>query len=243
MMGMGGEGIVYPTRGGTRSGGGGRTGVPDGLREAQRLYNSTRTEAEKYAAEVERINELHRLFPEIVTEEVRDRAIGAIADGVNSLSGATDALNQTFSDLFLSIGEGSEAARCELAGLLDQMARLLLQSANAGFGSGGFAGALLGGLGIPEFATGTNFAPGGPALVGECGPEIVNLSRGSQVIPNHKIGQGGAVSHVLVELSPGLEAQILRKSAVQSVQITKAGMARVEQNTGTALDNHLARKG
>ena len=33
------------------------------------------------------------------------------------------------------------------------------------------------------FATGTNYAPGGMALVGERGPELVNLPRGSQVIP------------------------------------------------------------
>lgn len=34
------------------------------------------------------------------------------------------------------------------------------------------------------FATGTPFAPGGMALVGENGPELVNLSRGSQVFNN-----------------------------------------------------------
>ncbi|MDE0004104.1 MAG: hypothetical protein OXQ29_15550, partial [Rhodospirillaceae bacterium] len=34
------------------------------------------------------------------------------------------------------------------------------------------------------FAQGTSFAPGGMALVGEMGPELVNLPRGSQVIPN-----------------------------------------------------------
>jgi len=37
------------------------------------------------------------------------------------------------------------------------------------------------------FAGGTDSAPGGMALVGEKGPEIVNLPRGSQVIPNHAI--------------------------------------------------------
>ena len=37
------------------------------------------------------------------------------------------------------------------------------------------------------FAGGTDSAPGGVALVGEKGPELVNLPRGSQVIPNHKI--------------------------------------------------------
>jgi hypothetical protein len=40
---------------------------------------------------------------------------------------------------------------------------------------------------IPGFANGTDSAPGGLALVGERGPEIVNLPRGAQVIPNHAI--------------------------------------------------------
>lgn len=34
---------------------------------------------------------------------------------------------------------------------------------------------------IPHFARGTNFAPGGMAIVGEEGPELINLPRGSQV--------------------------------------------------------------
>lgn len=38
----------------------------------------------------------------------------------------------------------------------------------------------------PAFANGTVNAPGGMALVGERGPEIVNLPRGSQVIPAHR---------------------------------------------------------
>jgi phage-related minor tail protein len=38
-------------------------------------------------------------------------------------------------------------------------------------------------LSIPGFARGTNYAPGGMALVGEEGPELVQLPRGSRVIP------------------------------------------------------------
>ena len=49
---------------------------------------------------------------------------------------------------------------------------------------------------IPAFASGTTSAPGGMALVGEQGPEIVNLPKGSQVIPNNKIG-GGTVVNVI----------------------------------------------
>lgn len=41
---------------------------------------------------------------------------------------------------------------------------------------------------VPKFADGTNYAPGGLALVGERGPELVNLPRGSQVTPNNALG-------------------------------------------------------
>jgi TP901 family phage tail tape measure protein len=40
---------------------------------------------------------------------------------------------------------------------------------------------------IPHFASGTSNAPGGLSLVGENGPELVNLPRGSQVIPNSQV--------------------------------------------------------
>jgi tape measure domain-containing protein len=45
---------------------------------------------------------------------------------------------------------------------------------------------------LPGHAMGTNFAPGGWSLVGERGPEIVNLPRGAQVIPL----QGGVASNI-----------------------------------------------
>jgi TP901 family phage tail tape measure protein len=38
------------------------------------------------------------------------------------------------------------------------------------------------------YASGTNYAPGGMSLVGENGPEILNIPTGSRVIPNHKLG-------------------------------------------------------
>jgi len=55
----------------------------------------------------------------------------------------------------------------------------------ASSGSNGIGSRIVSSLvGVPRFAGGTDFAPGGPALVGERGMEIVNLPRGSQVIPN-----------------------------------------------------------
>lgn len=45
----------------------------------------------------------------------------------------------------------------------------------------------------PAFATGTQYAPGGWAMVGERGPELVNLPRGSKVYP-HGQGPGRSVT-------------------------------------------------
>lgn len=53
---------------------------------------------------------------------------------------------------------------------------------------------------IPAFANGTNFAPGGLALVGERGPELVELPRGSRVHPN---GRGPAIAPAVVQLVVG----------------------------------------
>ncbi|ESQ83257.1 hypothetical protein AEAC466_13475 [Asticcacaulis sp. AC466] len=66
-------------------------------------------------------------------------------------------------------------------------------------GAGGGLGKVLKGLGglfgLGKNAMGTDNWRGGPTWVGERGPEIVNLPRGAQVIPNHRIGAaagGGA---------------------------------------------------
>ncbi|MBW7967584.1 hypothetical protein [Bradyrhizobium sp. BR 10261] len=51
---------------------------------------------------------------------------------------------------------------------------------------------------IPGFAEGTDYAPGGLAWVGENGKELVNLPRGSQVIPNDvaRSSQSGSTLHI-----------------------------------------------
>lgn len=51
---------------------------------------------------------------------------------------------------------------------------------------------------VPGFATGTAFAPGGLALVGERGPELIDLPRGSRVYDNREtqrmLGSAGATN-------------------------------------------------
>jgi tape measure domain-containing protein len=63
----------------------------------------------------------------------------------------------------------------------------------AGAIAGGLAAAAftkaIGKIGIKGFARGTKNAPGGMALVGEQGPELINLPRGSQVFPTPQTNQ------------------------------------------------------
>lgn len=87
----------------------------------------------------------------------------------------------------------------------------LMRSLQGGFGGlldfgGGGSGSAMGSIQVgsqlfPAFAGGTDYAPGGPAIVGENGPEIVNLPRGAQVVPNdiarQQAGSGVSVPVVI----------------------------------------------
>jgi hypothetical protein len=74
---------------------------------------------------------------------------------------------------------------------------------------GGKTGRIIGGVigivgkalplfGVPGFANGTSFAPGGLAWVGERGPELIDLPRGARVTPNNDVGSrlGGTIQVV-----------------------------------------------
>ena len=53
---------------------------------------------------------------------------------------------------------------------------------------------------LPGYASGTDFHPGGLAIVGEKGPELVNIPRGSQVIPNAELPMMGGEIHQTVNV-------------------------------------------
>lgn len=115
------------------------------------------------------------------------------------------ALNKTFSDLFKTLGESSFGKSLGLGSLMgaanpSQTANTTALGANtlavtantasldafiasAGARAAGGGADILNLFPIPGFASGTDFAPGGMAWVGENGPELVNLPSGSSVTP------------------------------------------------------------
>jgi len=105
---------------------------------------------------------------------------------------------------------GAQSFGDAIRGVVKQLASMALSAA---------FGALKTSLGIPGFAKGTNFAPGGLAMVGERGPELVNLPRGSQVIPNHELGGMGGQVHKPTFVFPGItNAEMAREAAGQAAR-------------------------
>ena len=89
------------------------------------------------------------------------------------------------------VSEGRDATQEIIKQMLAQVVAALIKASVSQLGLAGIAlGAAAPGIAhglfsmIPSYATGTSNHPGGMALVGERGPELVNLPRGSSVYTN-----------------------------------------------------------
>lgn len=199
--------------------------------EAARIFEATRTPLEQYQAQIARLNEL--LAAGAINQDTYNRAVAQAQDAFQKAEEAGNKARQTmeqigqsiawtFSSAFQGLIDGSKKVKDVLKDLLSQLGQMLMNSAfqalfSGGSAGGGILGSLFGGFKIPGFATGTNYAPGGLAWVGERGPELVNLPRGSQVIPNHKLGERGGGVNVPVNIN------------IDATGADAAGLARVEQ--------------
>ncbi len=98
------------------------------------------------------------------------------------------------------------------------------------------------------FANGTNYSPGGLALVGEQGPEILNLPQGSQVVPNGKTK--ALLAPKAPSLAPRSSMQTIRNETALTVHVVGASgdehiRMLVNQGVGEALSqqNENMRRG
>jgi hypothetical protein len=125
----------------------------------------------------------------------------AIISRTEELNDSFKAVGTTVSDAFKGMLTGAmswkDGMRSLIASVIDQLWKLFVVQQIVGVISNALGSA----TGTPKsfapttsvkppsfFAKGTTYAPGGMAVVGERGPELVNLPKGSQVIPNHKMG-------------------------------------------------------
>jgi hypothetical protein len=89
----------------------------------------------------------------------------------------------------------------------------------------------------PAYANGTNFHPGGLALVGERRPEVVELPRGSKVHPSTN-GFGGATINVYANdavLADTVRGWVAEGMAVAAKAGAKGGVAKIQRIRDRAL--------
>jgi hypothetical protein len=143
--------------------------------------------------------------------EAIEAVIGKEMGDVPSIAAPIFTTMDKFGNILVSTKEKAEIATVAIAESFKDMAEKTLSSLQTltnAIKGGGFldilgavigVGLQLGGMGAfgksaqtrintPRYANGTNFARGGLSLVGERGPELVNLPRGSKVTPNNRLG-------------------------------------------------------
>ena len=172
-----------------------------------KLFDKISTDAKKLA------EEKLASFKSIIVSFAQDAAaqIGELlGQGLYAaISGQTDGLRQAFAGLFnlfgdavISLGKYAIAYSQAIVALKASIKAAGITGIGVGIGLialGALIKAAAGGIGrAGAFAVGTRYAPGGMALVGERGPEMINLPRGSQVIPAAQTSQmmggiGGAI--------------------------------------------------
>jgi hypothetical protein len=129
-------------------------------------------------------------------EQMNEAVLGVGLDGLDRLA---DGLSRALSEVH-SLSDAFQAMRDVFQSVIQDMIasliRLGIQKAivaaiGSAFGGGGGIPGFSTGM-PPMYAKGTNFHPGGLAIVGERGPELVNLRRGAQVIPNSALAGLGS---------------------------------------------------
>lgn len=213
------------------SAGGGRGGESDAqkarnalMEEGKRLTLELRTEQEVYNAALARNNELlqagaidqgtfqaanaqlneqmaHAKFDETISniETLSAGLMNAAMNGDNLGEALIQMLGQ-MAVKWLAAAIAAKAADVLSGGIL---------SASMGAGPGGGVGGGGGVLSLIGLANGTNNARGGMTLVGERGPEVVNLPKGSQVVPNDRIGSHLKQSAPMVNVESNPEIIVL----------------------------------
>lgn len=127
---------------------------------------------------------------EAISDQISDRLPQELGTWANKSDVATVRVAQSFADMAQGISGSLNQLSNSLrgGGFLDILSSVIGLGVQLGQ-AGAFGKNVQTKLNnVPAYATGTNFHPGGIALVGERGPELVDLPRGARVTPNNELG-------------------------------------------------------
>lgn len=221
----------------------------------QQAIGMTDLEAAKLRATFDLLNQAQRAGIELTAAQTEE--LTNLAHQMAEAEYATDKLRERyefaqdtfkgfFTDLKTELQNGAsiwEAFGNAAANALQKIADKALDLALSGifdmlfgaFGGGttSFLGGILSGSRVGLFANGTSYAPGGMAVVGERGPELVRLPGGAQVTPNNRVtapmhasfggsGTGNDTQRVIVDVfvkDDGKLGAIARQEAAGVVEV------------------------
>jgi hypothetical protein len=164
--------------------------------------------------------DMGRGIEQAITHLVDEQIAKTLFNSLFGAGGATGGVSPggILSGLFGTAGAG-------LAGLFGSSA------AGSGAGAAADIGASdLAELGIGFAASGTDYARGGPTLVGERGPEIINLPKGARVTSNAELmARRGAKSIVVsqtINVLPGASRQTADQAALEAARAASRALGR-----------------
>ena len=258
------SGASLKTKGGKGGGGGAEQNAV--LKEAEKVFEATRTAAEKYAMELDKLNALYKAG--VIDTQTYDRAVVLLNDKfaqsgelMKSIAGS---VKSGLGSLFDTVVEGGKGAGEALEGLAKKLASLALQNSAfqllAGlapgiFGAGGTIplvpsamGNVFSGGNLVPFASGgivskpTLFAmKSGAGLMGEAGPEgILPLSRIGGKLGVNAAGIGGGTSVQVINMGGG-QARVERGTGPDGREIVKVIVG--EELARGGFDRELGRYG
>ncbi|WP_249144511.1 hypothetical protein [Bradyrhizobium lablabi] len=168
------------------------------------------------------------------------QAYDTARDSLTKINSASATLGGALSTAFADAVVEGKSLNDVLSSLVKTLEKAGINSVFSSFfnapSSGGLSpfASLLGGI-IPGFADGTDSAPGGLAWVGERGPELVNLPKGAQVIPNalaRSIQGGDTIQNTFMvagDVTPGTIERL--QAAVVAAHRKVDGLARSVSST------------
>jgi hypothetical protein len=169
---------------------------------------------------------------------------GIIEQAKNSFEQLGQSIQSSMEQGFMSILDGTKRAKDAFKDMARQIISellrvLVVQRIVGSFGGGGILGSLGKAFGIGANANGTTNWQGGMTLVGERGPELVNLPRGSQVVDAQRtasrMGGDEIVQHFNFNLSANGDESVRRivaQAAPQIVEAAKSGVLDARRRGG-----------
>ncbi len=196
------------------------------------------------------LNRAAKMTKEIgyIVEAGNEEQARQITKPYEALQNSFQAIGQTVSDAFKGMITGAtswkDAMRGIINAVIDQLWQLYVVQQIVGFVT-----KALGKVGAPlpgpvesvspfmKAANGTINSPGGLTWVGERGPELLNLPRGSQVIPAHRAqSMGGGGVTVNVDARGSADPAAVRAQVEQGIlQAAPAIIAAAQQRTVAGL--------